>query len=72
MLIIIARDEAAFASSVRAIRRMPDAFWQIAAELVGTAEAAIPAPSARNLKAAFIDTTDVFRNDTAFEEYQPD
>lgn len=71
MLIIIARDEAAFASSVRAIRRMPDAFWNIAAELVGTADSLTPARSGQKLKAAFADV-DVFRNDTAFEEYQPD
>jgi len=65
------KDEAAFASSVRAIRRMPDSFWQIATELVGADVPAIPASSARRLKAEFAHM-DVFRNDTAFEEYQPE
>jgi len=71
MLIIMVKDEVAFASSMRAIRRMPDSFWQIAAELVGTDTAASPAPSSQKIKAAFADV-DVFRNDTAFEEYPAD
>jgi hypothetical protein len=69
MLIIMVKDEAAFASSVRAIRRMPDAFWRIAAELVGTADAVSP-QAAQKLKAA-LEKVDVFRNDTASEEYRP-
>ena len=71
MLILVVKDEAAFASSMRAIRRMPDAFWQIAAELTGADVADVPARSARTLKAAFTNA-DVFRNDTAFEEYRPE
>jgi NAD-dependent SIR2 family protein deacetylase len=70
MLIIMVKDEAAFASSVRAIRRMPDAFWQIAAELMGAADAVSPA-NTHKVKAA-LEQMDVFRHDTAFEEYRPD
>ena len=71
MIILIVNDEKAFASSMRALRRMPTDFWQIAAELVGADAITNPVPSTQKITAAFTDM-DVFRNDTAFEEYQPE